>query len=339
MAQGFLGNTANRIQLGGYTKPMMQQDALPVDELQRRYQLADAMLKRRLANDPVVEHWLQGASHLAGVWREKRETDRADEDYRKASEIGKPVSSQLESALMRQRGSIEARLPETSFTASAEPIAGKTRPKKGDSPLDAPMTRSMQEDIVGAQDSIAQLERLQALYDPRYQTLTGKLGQWGSSGASRLGMDLSPETRADLDQFRRYQSTALSFANDYIKKVTGAQMSETEAERILATLPNAGSGIFDWGDDPVTFEAKLNEALGRLRSVVARRMFYLNQGVSDPRELEKLMPAYAPDFPERMREVITKRGMQIESSLRKQGLSDTEIKQRTRAQLRQEFGL
>lgn len=59
--------------------------------------------------------------------------------------------------------------------------------------------------------------------------------------------------------------------NQTIKDLTGAAMGVQEADRIIASLPNAGTDIFG-GDSPTEFEAKLNNAVKQTKYALARKI-------------------------------------------------------------------
>ena len=67
--------------------------------------------------------------------------------------------------------------------------------------------------------------------------------------------------------------------NQTIKDITGAAMGVQEAERIIATLPNAGADIFS-GDSPTEFEAKLNNAITQTKYALARKQYSLRKGLN-----------------------------------------------------------
>jgi len=155
MAQGFLGNTANRIQLGGYTKPMMQGEVMSREEASRKAQLAEAMLQQRLGKPLQIEHWLQGLEHLAGVYGDVRRQDKAEEAEKAAREqyrtdITSIVESpDLFSAMMQARSpelqdqalqfklasAIEAQKPQdmkwVEYASGDQTVAGWADPRTG----------------------------------------------------------------------------------------------------------------------------------------------------------------------------------------------------------------
>ena len=68
---------------------------------------------------------------------------------------------------------------------------------------------------------------------------------------------MSATDRKYLEDFTTLRAKSVSNLNSYIKEMTGAAMSEAEAKRLMAVMPNAGTGVFD-GDSPTQFKTKLD---------------------------------------------------------------------------------
>ena len=76
-------------------------------------------------------------------------------------------------------------------------------------------------------------------------------------------------------------------------------MGVEEAKRIIAGLPNPGTGLTD-GDSPTEFKAKLDQTMQQMKLVEARTTYLLKNGLTlDKVPLEK-MPS-----------IINERGKQI----------------------------
>jgi hypothetical protein len=87
--------------------------------------------------------------------------------------------------------------------------------------------------------------------------------------------------------------------NQTIKDLTGAAMGVQEADRIIASLPNAGADIFG-GDSPTEFEAKLNNAVKQTKYALARKNYALKKGLNWESTPLDSMPS-----------IINKRGKEI----------------------------
>jgi hypothetical protein len=116
----------------------------------------------------------------------------------------------------------------------------------------------------------------------------------------------------------------------YIKRITGAQMSEAEAERIKLAMPDIGQGFFD-GDGPTKFQSKMKNAMEKIKLAEARYQMYLSQGLQPAQIKQMVKTGRGVIGLEETRSAIQQRGAELSS----QGMDNDEIK----AALRQEFGL
>jgi hypothetical protein len=113
-------------------------------------------------------------------------------------------------------------------------------------------------------------------------------------------MPIPPEDKKALSDFSNYKKTTVATMNEEIKRLTGAQMSESEAKRLMGGMPNPGTGFFD-GDSPTEFEGALKATYKNLSKTKARLMWYRAKGLGD--EQIKLMvesakyPAMLDDMP------------------------------------------
>ena len=154
--------------------------------------------------------------------------------------------------------------------------------------ISALQTKAM--DVVSGLDRI---ERIQETFQPKFQSIGHRVyisklrlfakAQGGiiASALSKIfGSELTDEHRKDLREFRAFEVEALTNVNRYIKEITGAQMSELEAKRIRAALPDPGDkDAWLKFDDPVTFQAGLDQVKSSLRAVLARTIQMQRDGV------------------------------------------------------------
>jgi len=154
--------------------------------------------------------------------------------------------------------------------------------------ISALQTKAM--DVVSGLDRI---ERIQETFQPKFQSFGHRVyisklrlfakAQGGiiASALSKIfGSELTDEHRKDLREFRAFEVEALTNVNRYIKEITGAQMSELEAKRIRAALPDPGDkDAWLKFDDPVTFQAGLDQVKSSLRAVLARTIQMQRDGV------------------------------------------------------------
>jgi hypothetical protein len=146
----------------------------------------------------------------------------------------------------------------------------------------APIGRSGQNKIdaleIDTRDELARLERIQAssIENPNVadmNTLTGNLKRMGLEWQDFIASDsLTDEQAQYLVDVTTARGDILENLNFTIKQITGAAMTESEAKRIGATLPNIN-------DSPRMFQAKLDRALERTRASIARYNMWRNQGL------------------------------------------------------------
>ena len=145
--------------------------------------------------------------------------------------------------------------------------------------------QAIEEEIEGLRDTYANVSMFKDQFRPEWQTIGSRVGTaWTGArakwGAVIPGIDanIDPAARQELVEFAAYRRNAIGGLNDYIKEITGAQMSEAEAKRITKAFPDVGEGIFD-GDDPVSFESKMNEVMVNLELAMARKTHSLREGL------------------------------------------------------------
>jgi len=136
----------------------------------------------------------------------------------------------------------------------------------------------VEKSVITTADAVTRLNNIQFSYRPEYQNIGFRTKQaWGTLKDKFGG--LSPTEKTQLTNYSQYRQNALQNLNQTIKDITGAAMGVQEAERIIATLPNAGAGIFD-GDSPTEFESKLNNGISQTKYALARKNYALRKGLN-----------------------------------------------------------
>ena len=187
------------------------------------------------------------------------------------------------------------------------------------------------EDLLNNSARIARLTSIQNAFKPEYANVGNRTKLTALSAMSKFGKQLDPKDQKQLGEFAEYKRTAITNLNQTIKDLTGAAMGVQEADRIISSLPNPGTGIFD-GDDATTFQSKLNGAIKEVKNALARSAYIKRNGMS------------INDVPlERMPALMNERGQAIERELivAQPGLAKDKkaLQRRTRERLSQEFGL
>lgn len=127
-----------------------------------------------------------------------------------------------------------------------------------------------------------QLERIYEIkndFKPSFLEFGPRLGAAVSGMASKAGIDIGEENKKKLIEYTTFKRKAIENINLYIKELTGAQMSEAEANRLRLAQPDPGEKWYQ-GDDPVTFKGKLEDIEKTVRAAVARYQAYLDRGLS-----------------------------------------------------------
>lgn len=135
----------------------------------------------------------------------------------------------------------------------------------------------IQTDIKDLEQAKAGLANIRKDFDPSMQTFMVR-GEAALKGLlEKSGVELSPEDQQLVQSVAAYKQSAWDAANRYIKYLTGAQMSEAEAQRILKSFPDPRLGLFD-GDSPSEFKRKLDDAIDQVNASLARNYYFLNKG-------------------------------------------------------------
>jgi len=202
--------------------------------------------------------------------------------------------------------------PSTSVTVNTGELSKGTKGK-------------LEETILSTGDAVTRLNDIQASYRPEYQTIQFKGAQQWSTLKDKFST-LKPNEQAQLSRFAQYRQNTTQNLNLTIKELTGAAMGEKEAERIISTLPNAGTSIFD-GDSPTEFKSKLDNALQKTKWALARKNYSLRNNL----EWKNIPLDSVP-------EIVNKRGKEIEKAYNLDP-KDPATEKTVQRQLAAEFGI
>ncbi len=133
--------------------------------------------------------------------------------------------------------------------------------------------------IIGGREQLARMQIIIDEFKPEYQEIGNRLAKTWTSIKAKFGRDVSPEDAAALTEFKKFQRKAIENINLYIKELTGAQMSEKEADRLRLAQPDPGENWWK-GDDPITFKAKADDVMKYARAAVARYEYYRAKGLT-----------------------------------------------------------
>lgn len=148
----------------------------------------------------------------------------------------------------------------------------------GAQPLDKANIKAIQMEYIKGTRTLDTLEEIKASYRPEFQQIPTRINNLWLSGKEKLGANLSGDEVKQLQDFSIYRQNAINAVNNYIRDITGAQMSVAEAERLAKALPQPGVGIFD-GDSPTVFKAKLDNAIRQIELIRQRNAYFLAKGI------------------------------------------------------------
>jgi hypothetical protein len=146
---------------------------------------------------------------------------------------------------------------------------------------------TLEQGVVDQKEELARLKNMASGLNTDFLTTSGK----ASATLLNLkdmwsGGDLSTKERKYVSDYSTFAQDTIENVNLYIKRITGAQMSEQEAGRLTLAVPNMGKTWFT-GDGPSKFKAKLQNSIEKLEAANARYNSYLEKGIS-PQQI-KLM--------------------------------------------------
>lgn len=124
----------------------------------------------------------------------------------------------------------------------APPAAGQApplpvpEPERSQGGLTPAQRSKVQEQVRNAIESRARTESMLGKFKPEYQTYLGKLGAWAAAGVEKMGVTLPQGARQYLAEYTAFRVDALSNLNQYIHDLTGAQLSQFEADRLRRAL-------------------------------------------------------------------------------------------------------
>lgn len=193
----------------------------------------------------------------------------------------------------------------------------------------------LDERTISAASTLGRLNEIRRQFKPEFQQIPNKLKLLGASWGAAFGGKLSPEMQKNLSDFARYRATAFDNFNQLLKELSGTAVSAQELKRQQIVQPNPGEGLFD-GDDPVTFESKIDQGERIARMAIARMNYMRSKGIQfDKDTAEQFMSLQ--DVPAAM----DRRGAEIESTLRKANpnIDPMSLQQQVDGQLKMEFGI
>ena len=198
-----------------------------------------------------------------------------------------------------------------------------------DGRLDKTAQGEVQKDIVGLTNTIGRLESIQRDFDPKFLDVFNRTGMAWAALQDKFGA-LPEEDKKELGRYTKFRQKSVANAALYVKYLSGVAVSEQEYQRIMTTLPNAGTKIFD-GDSPTEFEAKMLETTKQSKQAMARAIYLNTIGFRGK-------PWEAGVALDDMEKIVDQRATEIEKELQGK-VSPNRMDDAVRSQLKREFGI
>jgi len=230
--------------------------------------------------------------------------------------------------LLRKKGlDIQFNSDGTVSSISQGGVAGNKWSKKS--------TSTLENKLINAREGLARLGSIDQSFRPEFQQWGARLSASWSALKERSGITLSAKDKAQLADYSAYKIKAIGNINNYIREITGAQMSEAEAVRLRKGVPDPGDSWYN-GDSPTQFESKMKSQIRQLKEANARYVYALKNGWdTSPKNLAKVLPL------DKVGDLIDERGTALERQLRarRPDLPQGEVEKIVSQQLSAEFGL
>jgi hypothetical protein len=202
---------------------------------------------------------------------------------------------------------------------------------------------NVEKEIIGRVQDLGELTDIKNQFDPKFLDLGYRIKQAGVGVQAWLNAkSVKPEDRDNYKNYTAFRASVTERLNNRIKLMSGTAVSGAEEQRMLRANPNAGTSIAD-GDDPIAFEAKLNNAIKMQKLAVARFNYLRSKGIDETQigQLAKAGKIEGVAGLDGMTKIMNDRGAKLEQQLRQANpqADDTVIRGAVKQQLKQEFGI
>jgi len=198
--------------------------------------------------------------------------------------------------------------------------------------------------VIQAYSNFDDFRQVEKLWRPEFNTLPTQMKVGWTKFKNKLGewnwfSEATDDEKQLVRDFSAWEQKSWEIANSYIKSITGAQMSEKEAERILKGFPDPRLGK----TDPVAYKTKLDGILKSAQNSIIRYNLLLAKGIDIPRDGNNNL---RPDHIMSLMSVdawVDKIGLELETELKQNpaynGFSQDEIEKEVIKQMQVLLGL
>lgn len=162
--------------------------------------------------------------------------------------------------LLKAQGFYQVGTPTVQAT-SLEGISGVSKTTKG----------ALEKTISGGEDLMANLERMEAYFDPEFLKYQGKAKDFIYSSLSKLGFS-KPDQDAFLQRFNTWEAANEQYFNAYRKLITGVAAGEKEIGWLQSSIPSSQ-------DSPAVYMSKLKLQKNIQKGIIERAKFFKQQGL------------------------------------------------------------
>lgn len=139
-----------------------------------------------------------------------------------------------------------------------------------DLPLGEVFTRTLRTELTESSDARDRFSEQARLFNPEFLTIQTKVKNFALNTMGLFGLAAPDEEKAQLTAFNQFRQVTNESFNLYVKRITGAQMSEVEVVRLRGAFPNLN-------DAPQVFMDKLFEARRMIEALRLRSLDTLNE--------------------------------------------------------------
>lgn len=147
-------------------------------------------------------------------------------------------------------------------------------PSKGTTEFDLPLgevfTRKLRTELVENSDARDRFTEQSRTFRPEFLTVQTKVKNWLLNQGGIVGLEVPEAEKAQLTAFNQFRQQTNESFNLYVKRITGAQMSEVEVVRLRGAFPNLN-------DPPQVYADKLFNARRMIEAMRLRSLDTLNE--------------------------------------------------------------